>query len=60
MSTAPSPEPAEKPTHARYYVVVFAVTLAVLSYIDRVAISKAAPVSYTHLDVYKRQLPRRR
>jgi MFS transporter, ACS family, glucarate transporter len=33
-----------KPTKARYWVVVFAVTLAVLSYIDRVAISQAAPV----------------
>src|SRR5688572_2282289 len=33
-----------RPTKARYWVVVFAVTLAVLSYIDRVAISQAAPV----------------
>jgi MFS family permease len=33
-------------THARYWVVVFAVTLAILSYIDRVAISQAAiPIS---------------
>src|SRR5213082_1974858 len=36
-----------RPTHARYWVIVFAVTLAVLSYIDRVAISQAAgPISY--------------
>ncbi len=35
-----------RPTHARYWVIVFAVTLAVLSYIDRVAISQAAgPIS---------------
>lgn len=32
-----------KPTKARHLVIVFAVTLAVLSYIDRVAISTAAP-----------------
>ena len=31
------------PTHARYGVVAFAVTLAVIQYIDRVAISQAAP-----------------
>src|SRR5829696_6623523 len=34
----------QTPTKARYWVVVFAVTLAILSYIDRVAISQAAPV----------------
>jgi len=32
-----------RPTHARYWVIFFAVTLAVLSYIDRVCISQAAP-----------------
>ena len=38
------PSPAlQKPTHARYWVVVFALLLAILSYIDRVALSKAAP-----------------
>jgi ACS family glucarate transporter-like MFS transporter len=36
-------DPAQKPTHARYWVVVFALALAILSYIDRVALSKAAP-----------------
>lgn len=34
---------SQQPSHARYWVVVFALTLAVLSYIDRVALSKAAP-----------------
>ena len=35
-----------KPTRARYWVIVFAITLAVLSYIDRVSISQAAgPIS---------------
>lgn len=32
----------QKPTQARYWVVVFAITLAILSYIDRVCISQAA------------------
>src|SRR6266478_3230848 len=32
------------PSHTRYWVVVFAITLAILSYIDRVCISQAAPV----------------
>ena len=36
----------QRPTHARYWVIVFAVALAVLAYIDRVAISQAAgPIS---------------
>jgi MFS transporter, ACS family, glucarate transporter len=34
---------AEQPTHVRYWVIVFAVTLAVITYIDRVAMSFAAP-----------------
>src|SRR5579883_671693 len=35
-----------RPSRARYWVIVFAVALAVLSYIDRVAISQAAgPIS---------------
>src|SRR5690348_8920772 len=33
----------EKPTQARYWVVVFAVALAILSYIDRVVMSQAMP-----------------
>ncbi len=38
--------PGVPASHARYWVVVFAVTLAILSYIDRVAISQAAiPIS---------------
>jgi MFS family permease len=31
------------PTRARYWVIVFAITLAVIQYIDRVCISQAAP-----------------
>lgn len=33
----------ERATHTRYWVIVFAVLLAVLSYIDRVALSQAMP-----------------
>ncbi|MGA2592962.1 MAG: MFS transporter [Bryobacteraceae bacterium] len=33
---------AERPTHVRYWVVVFAVALAVVTYVDRVCISFAA------------------
>ncbi len=33
----------QRPTHVRYWVVVFAVALAVVTYIDRVCISFAAP-----------------
>ncbi len=36
-------EGLERATHARYWVIVFAVTLAVIQYIDRVCISKAMP-----------------
>jgi MFS family permease len=34
---------AERPTRVRYWVIVFAVTLAVITYIDRVCISVATP-----------------
>lgn len=40
--SAPSPYP-DRPTRTRYWVIVFAVTLAVIQYIDRVAISQAMP-----------------
>jgi ACS family glucarate transporter-like MFS transporter len=33
----------QRPTHTRYWVIFYAVTLAILSYINRVAISQAAP-----------------
>ena len=42
-SRAPVPELAERPTHVRYWVIVFAVFLAIITYIDRVALSRAAP-----------------
>jgi len=43
-----NPDPAPvAPTRTRYWVVVFAVALAVIQYIDRVCISQAAP-AITH------------
>lgn len=39
----PAPSDLLRPTHARYRVILFAVTLAIITYIDRVCISQAAP-----------------
>ena len=41
-SQVPRPASVERPTRVRYWVIVFAVTLAVITYIDRVAMSFAA------------------
>src|SRR5688500_5592981 len=38
-----SPIAAQRPSRTRYWVIVFAITLAVIQYIDRVCISQAAP-----------------
>ncbi len=40
--SAPSPE-SLRPTRARYWVIAFAVSLATIQYIDRVAIAQAMP-----------------
>jgi len=48
--------PPQVPTRARHWVIVFAVTLAVLSYIDRVAISQAAPAISKDLGFDKQQM----
>jgi sugar phosphate permease len=40
---APGLDPTQKPTRARYTVVIFALLLAVLAYMDRVCLSMAAP-----------------
>ncbi len=44
------------PSHTRYWVVVFAVALAILSYIDRVSVSQAAPVISRSLGLSKEQM----
>jgi len=38
------PEVGAPATHTRYWVIVFAITLAFIQYVDRVCISQAAPV----------------
>jgi MFS transporter, ACS family, glucarate transporter len=53
------PEPRvrlERPTRVRYWVVAFAVTLAVITYIDRVCISFAAPAIRAELGLTSKQL----
>lgn len=44
------------PSRSRYWVIVFAVTLAILAYIDRVCISQAAPVISRDLGLSKVQM----
>src|SRR5256885_1386598 len=39
-----NPPQSERPTKVRYWVIVLAVSLAVIQYLDRVAISSAAAV----------------
>jgi len=46
--SAPAPQ---RPTRVRYWVLVFTVTLAVITYIDRVAISFALPYIGKELDL---------
>src|SRR5437660_918600 len=42
-SISPAPIGQTQPTRTRYWVLVFAVTLAIIQYIDRVCIAQAAP-----------------
>jgi MFS family permease len=48
--------PVQKPSGARHWVVFFAVTLSILSYVDRVAISKAAPYIQNDLQLSNTQM----
>src|SRR5215472_15474493 len=53
------PEPrvrVERPTRVRYWVIVFAVSLAVITYIDRVCISFAAPAIRDELGLTAKEL----
>jgi MFS transporter, ACS family, glucarate transporter len=45
-----------QPSRTRYWVIVFAITLAIITYIDRVCISKAAPLIQTDLGLNKKQM----
>jgi MFS family permease len=51
-----TPAQVEQPTHKRNWVIVFAVTLAILAYIDRVCISMAAPDMSRDLGMDKVQM----
>lgn len=46
----------EKPTNARQWVIVFAVTLAILSYVSRVCVSQAAPRMQADLRLSDQQM----
>ena len=50
------PRAEEQPTHVRYRVVAFAVSLAIFSYIDRVALSRAAGTISKELGLSKEQM----
>lgn len=50
------PASAQRASRQRYWVIVFAVTLAVLAYIDRVAISYAAPLISADLGLSRSQM----
>jgi MFS family permease len=45
-----------RPTRTRYWVIAFAVTLAIIQYIDRVCISQAAPAISKDLSLSKEQM----
>jgi ACS family glucarate transporter-like MFS transporter len=49
-------ETGEKPTRVRYWVIVFAVTLAIITYIDRVCMSQAAPFIMADLNLSRVQM----
>jgi MFS family permease len=51
-----TPVLSERPTHARHKVIVFAITLAILSYVSRVCISQAAPSMMRDLHLTQEQM----
>lgn len=53
---APAATSSQVPSRTRYLVVWFAVTLAIITYIDRVCISKAAPLIQEDLKLDKTQM----
>ena len=46
----------DRPTRVRYWVIFFAVTLAIVTYIDRVCISFAAPYMRQDLGLSHEQM----
>jgi MFS family permease len=51
-----SSQPSAPPSRARNWVIFFAVTLAVITYVDRVCISQAAPQMQQDLGLTKEQM----
>jgi MFS transporter, ACS family, glucarate transporter len=51
-----APTMSQKPTRVRYWVVVFSVTLAIITYIDRAALGLAAPGITKDLGLTKSQM----
>ena len=45
-----------RPSRTRFGVIIFAVTLAIITYIDRVCISKAAPLIQNDLHISKENM----
>lgn len=56
MVTPAAPQGSAVPTRARYWVIVFAITLAIIQYIDRVCIAQAAPHVSEDLGLSKEQM----
>jgi ACS family glucarate transporter-like MFS transporter len=57
QAAMPNATPLQSPaTHARYWVILFAITLAVIQYIDRVCISQAAPLIMADLRLTEEQM----
>jgi len=52
----PTSSVPQKPTRARHWVIVFAITLSVITYIDRVCISQAAPLMRRDLGLSPMQM----
>jgi MFS family permease len=52
----PATSTPQKPTRARHWVIVFAITLSVITYIDRVCISQAAPLMRKDLGLTPMQM----
>jgi ACS family glucarate transporter-like MFS transporter len=51
-----TPVSTQTPTRVRYWVIVFAVALAVITYIDRVCISQAAPLITKDLNFSREEM----
>jgi ACS family glucarate transporter-like MFS transporter len=56
-ASSPSPRNATvAPSHARYWVLFFAITLAIITYVDRVCISKSADLIQKDLGFGKQEM----